>query len=132
MAHRYFTLEKAQELVAWLEETFQALRPLQDRADRLNQEIGALLGRIQSNGGARANQELGHSRRDLEKVSGLINARVEEVQERGIIVRSIERGLVDFPSVKDGREVHLSWVAGEAEVRFWHEADAGFAGRQPL
>ena len=43
------------------------------------------------------------------------------IVDRGVILRSLDRGLVDFPSIRDGREVHLCWVAGEPEVRHWHE-----------
>ena len=43
-----------------------------------------------------------------------------------------DRGLLDFPSLRDGREVYLCWQDGEDAIRFWHEPDAGFGGRRPL
>ena len=49
-----------------------------------------------------------------------------------ITLRDIETGLVDFPALVNGRQVCLCWRLGEAKVGFWHELDAGFAGRQPL
>jgi hypothetical protein len=55
-----------------------------------------------------------------------------ELLERGIVLRDLDRGLVDFPSLRDGREIFLCWQEGEDEVAFWHEVDAGFAGRRPL
>jgi hypothetical protein len=54
------------------------------------------------------------------------------IVERGIILRSLERGLVDFPATRDGRDIQLCWLAGEPEITHWHEVDAGFAERQPL
>ena len=48
------------------------------------------------------------------------------------MVRDLERGLVDFPSVIDGREVYLCWLLDEPAVGHWHGVDAGFAGRRPL
>jgi hypothetical protein len=39
---------------------------------------------------------------------------------------------LDFPALKDGREVYLCWQHGEGEIAFWHEVEAGFAGRQPI
>jgi hypothetical protein len=56
-----------------------------------------------------------------------------EVLERlDIVVRDLERGLVDFPSVIDGREVYLCWLLDEPSVGHWHGVEAGFAGRRPL
>ena len=51
----------------------------------------------------------------------------------GVQIKDYERGLVDFPSMRDGRVVLLCWQLGEGEsIEWWHEAEAGFAGRQPL
>ena len=50
-----------------------------------------------------------------------------------IVVRDLDRGLVDFPALREGEEVYLCWLADdEEEISFWHHLDAGFAGRQPL
>jgi hypothetical protein len=56
----------------------------------------------------------------------------EQLQAMDIVLRDADRGLVDFPSIRDGEEVYLCWQAGEPRVAFWHDPDAGFAGRQPL
>jgi hypothetical protein len=55
-----------------------------------------------------------------------------ELREREIVLRDLGRGLVDFPALREGREVYLCWEEGEPEIAFWHEPDAGFAGRRPL
>jgi hypothetical protein len=56
-----------------------------------------------------------------------------ELQEMEIVLRDLERGLVDFPTLRDGREVYLCWVEREEDaIGYWHDLDAGFAGRQPL
>lgn len=55
----------------------------------------------------------------------------EELRQLGIVFKG-GNGLVDFPCWREGREVYLCWQLGEAEVSWWHEVDAGFAGRQPL
>ena len=48
-------------------------------------------------------------------------------------MRDLDRGLVDFPALRDGREVYLCWVESEEEgVAFWHDLDAGYGGREPL
>ena len=55
-----------------------------------------------------------------------------EVREHGLVLRDLDRGLVDFPALRDGREVYLCWEEGEPEIAFWHEPEAGFGGRRPL
>jgi hypothetical protein len=55
-----------------------------------------------------------------------------ELRAREIVLRDLERGLVDFPALREGREVYLCWEEGEDEIGFWHDPDTGFAGRRPL
>jgi hypothetical protein len=50
----------------------------------------------------------------------------------GCLLRDIDLGIVDFPSIHDGKEVYLCWKLGEESVGFWHEVDAGFAARKPI
>ena len=57
---------------------------------------------------------------------------LQELQEMEIVLRDLDRGLVDFPSIRDGREVFLCWEEGEDEIGFWHDLDAGYGGRRPL
>ena len=57
---------------------------------------------------------------------------VEELKNLGVELKSDENGLCDFRSMMNGREVYLCWRLGEPEVMFWHELDAGFAGRQGI
>ena len=58
--------------------------------------------------------------------------RVQEVLGLGIEVKDFDRGLCDFPHLRDGRVVFLCWEKGEDRVEWWHELEGGFAGRQPL
>jgi hypothetical protein len=53
-------------------------------------------------------------------------------RDRGIVVRDIEQGLIDFPGLRGGRQIYLCWRLGEDAVNFWHDRETGFAGRQPL
>lgn len=58
---------------------------------------------------------------------------LSELEALGIQIKDYARGLIDFPSLRDGRVVLLCWQLGEGDVvEWWHETDAGFAGRQPL
>ena len=56
----------------------------------------------------------------------------EALERLDIVVRDLDRGLVDFPAVLDGREVYLCWLLDEPAVTHWHAIESGFAGRKPL
>lgn len=56
----------------------------------------------------------------------------EWMEALGVLVRDVERGLVDFPALVDGREIYLCWEVGEPVVGHWHEIDSGFAGRRRI
>ena len=57
---------------------------------------------------------------------------VEVLENTGVVVKSIEQGLLDFPSKRFDEEVWLCWKYGETEIKFWHEKDSGFMGRKPI
>jgi hypothetical protein len=66
--------------------------------------------------------------KDFERLDTLIH----EILETGVQIKDINIGLLDFPTLRDGHEVYLCWKYGEGDIAFWHEVDAGFAGRQPI
>jgi hypothetical protein len=76
-------------------------------------------------------EELAHSQSELEAEEEKLRTFIEELRSLGVELKS-EDGLCDFRSKMDGREVYLCWRLGEPEVMYWHDLDAGFAGRQPL
>ena len=57
---------------------------------------------------------------------------VEELENTGVVVKSIDEGLLDFPAKRFDEEVWLCWKTGETEIKFWHEKDSGFNGRKPI
>ena len=57
---------------------------------------------------------------------------IQEFEEMGIMIKSFEEGLIDFPAKRFDEEVWLCWKLGEEKVRFWHKKDEGFIGRKPL
>jgi hypothetical protein len=76
--------------------------------------------------------ELAQVEEELEKDSQRLQSFVQELRDLGVEPKNGPQGLVDFPSLIDGRLVYLCWKLGEPEVTYWHELDAGFVGRQPL
>ena len=57
---------------------------------------------------------------------------MEDIESTGIVVKSVEEGLLDFPSLRFGEEIWLCWKAGEVEIKFWHGKEEGFNGRKPI
>jgi hypothetical protein len=63
----------------------------------------------------------------------VLTTQISDLEALGVQLKDFERGLVDFPSLRDGRVVLLCWQMGEGdELEWWHDVDAGFAGRTPL
>ena len=77
------------------------------------------------NGGGAPGREVGEAFLEVRELLG-------EIQELGIVVRDIDRGLIDFPAILDGREVYLCWELDEDAIGFWHDLESGYGGRQPL
>ena len=57
---------------------------------------------------------------------------IEDLENTGVVVKSIDEGLLDFPSKRFDEDVWLCWKYGETEIKFWHEKDSGFQGRKPI
>ncbi|SRR5579885_18067 len=57
---------------------------------------------------------------------------MEDIESTGVVVKSVEEGLLDFPSLRFSEEIWLCWKEGETEIKFWHGKDEGFNGRKPL
>jgi hypothetical protein len=121
---RHYTLEEARAELPWVAAQLTAMRDARERlADEDAHE--ALAGRSEGNGGGALGRQVGEA-------FVALRAAVAALSGRDIVLRDLDRGLIDFPSIRDDREVYLCWVDGEPDIAFWHELDAGFAGRQPL
>lgn len=122
---RYFTLPEANEML-------DNIRPIVDEIQEIRQlilknqpEAWPAIEKSAGNGGNRA---LSNMVKDFEKLDMLVH----QIQDLGVLIKDINLGLLDFPALKDGREVYLCWQYGEGDIAFWHEVEAGFAGRQPI
>ena len=121
---RHFTLEEANAELARIEPMLVALRNAKNQL--LDDEAReALTEASPTNGGGEPGKQVGEA---FLMVRGIL----AELNEAGIVVRDVDRGLIDFPSLIDGEEVYLCWQLGEDEIGFWHDLESGFTGRQPL
>ena len=121
---QHFTVEQANAALPHLKPLLQKLR---DARDMLTDEQAheALTDSAPSNGGGDPGTQVGEAFLEVRRL-------LLALGEGGIVVRDIDRGLIDFPTIIDGEEVYLCWELGEDEVAFWHELDAGYRGRRPL
>lgn len=121
---RHYTRGEADALLPRLK---PLLRQLRDAKDQLtDQELHeALSDAAPTNGGGEPGREVGVAYLEVRRLLGAL-------EEAEIVVRDIDRGLIDFPTLRDAGEAYLCWELGEDEVAYWHDLDGGYGGRQPL
>jgi hypothetical protein len=121
---RHYTVDQANAALEWVGERLERLRAA--RVQLSDEEARTALGEAApSNGGGEPGRVVSEAFLELQRTLG-------ELQAMDVVLRDLERGLVDFPALREGREVYLCWEAGESEIEFWHDIGAGYGGRQPL
>jgi hypothetical protein len=121
---RHYTADEANAALPWVVERIDRLRVA--RSGLTDEEAReALAEATPQNGGGEAGRVVSEAFLELRSA-------LTELQAMEIVLRDLDRGLVDFPALRDEREVYLCWVEGEDEISWWHELEAGYAGRQPL
>jgi hypothetical protein len=133
MSEKYFNREEAEELLPIIRRSLEKAREQKRSLDHLDQELAAAAARIMMLGGSiPPYQELIRKKGEREESVARLEEVVNHIQETGCIVKDLDAGLVDFPTLRDGREVYLCWKLGEKRIEYWHGIDEGFAGRKPL
>ena len=132
MAERHFTAEEANALLEQLRPVAESLVAHRRAFTVAAARRARLTQRISGNGGDFDPQEPSELDEQLQQEAEAVARAVEELQALGVLVKDLDRGLVDFPALRDGEEVLLCWQVGEGEVAYWHGLDEGFAGRKPL
>jgi hypothetical protein len=125
MQPRYFTLEEANAAVKIVRPILGEILAIRDEILKKQPEVWPAIERSAGNGG---NATLSKIANDFQRLDDLVH----QVLATGAQVKDINTGLLDFSAWHDNHEVYLCWKYGEGEIAFWHEIDAGFAGRQPI
>lgn len=121
---RHYTVEQANAALEWVSDRIDRLRAA--RVQLSDEEARAALSEAApANGGGAPGRVVSDAFLELQRALG-------ELQEMEVVLRDLDRGLVDFPALRDGREVYLCWESDEDEIEFWHDLDAGYGGRRPL
>jgi hypothetical protein len=130
---RYFTLQQAEELLPAVANAMQEIASLKAMLDEASADLRAEATRIMMTGGAvvRAGA-VASARGRAQSLTPRLEEAVESVQRGGCIVKDLDEGLVDFPTLYRGQEVYMCWKSGEAGITFWHGLEEGFRGRKPI
>ena len=122
---RHYTLEEARAQLPWVEERLAALRDA--RARLTDAEARQALADGSPTNGGGASRQRSWARRSW-------NSRTASRPStaRGIVLRDLDSGLIDFPSVREGEEIYLCWIDGESDIGFWHSLDSGYSGAAAL
>ena len=122
---RYFTIDEANAALT-------IIRPLMDeiqaiRLDVLERqpEVWPVLQKAAGNGGSHDASLLALRFERLDEL-------VHQIMDMGVILKDINAGLLDFLALREAHEVYLCWLYGENNIEFWHDIDAGFAGRTSI
>jgi hypothetical protein len=122
---KHFTLEEAVALLPTLAAIFEEIQTVKEELDARRSELSEVLDSAKTNGGG--------SKADYHFVQNQkIHRLLERVEKMGVLLKDLDRGLVDFPHLRGSREVFLCWMVGEKKIDYWHDIDSGFSGRQPL
>jgi hypothetical protein len=121
---RHFTRDEANALLPQLTTLLTKLREAKDELTD-TEAHEALSEAAPTNGGGEQGQQVGVAFLEVRRL-------LDTVERAGIVLRDIDRGLVDFPALLEDREIYLCWELGEDEVAYWHDLEGGYGGREQL
>jgi hypothetical protein len=122
--NKHYTREEAQALLPQVRKWLEQLERSRERLLKYDKRLSALMEPGCDAGGDVVNSWA----RTMADFRGVLH----EFQRREILIKDIDRGLLDFPAIIGGREVFLCWEKDEEDIEFWHELDTGYAGRERL
>jgi hypothetical protein len=122
--NKHYSREEARALLPQLRKWLQRLNELRHELERFEKRLTSLMREGDDVGGDIVNSWI----RTLAEMQQIL----AEFQQRQILIKDIERGLIDFPAIIGGKEVFLCWEQDEEDIEHWHDLDTGFAGRERL
>jgi hypothetical protein len=130
---RYFTLAEAERLVPEVGSAIREAISLKAAYKEAEDELQAIGTRITLLGGASVDRgKLLGLRKRRDSAAQRLTETIQQIQASGCLVKDLDIGLIDFPTLYRGREVYLCWKLGEPRISFWHGIDEGFRGRKSI
>jgi hypothetical protein len=130
MAH-YFTREEAEALLPQISTVLLQIQDHRNAMQQKEEELSALHALARGNG-HHTNVPINKLQKELAEYVQALQELIDELTSFGCVLKDPSIGLIDFLSLRKGREIYLCWYLGEERINFWHYLDEGFAGRQPL
>ena len=128
-----FTLAEAQRLVPEVDRLLSEAVELKTEFDGAEQAQQSFTEKVMMMGGVVVDRTRALERRKArEEALAKLRSAIERVQELGCVVKDLDTGLVDFPTVFRGEDVYLCWKLGEPAIEFWHRIEDGFRGRKAI
>jgi hypothetical protein len=128
-----FTLTEAEKLLSRVEPLLRSAIDLKSDLEQAQGELADYRERVAMMGGVNLDRSrVSAVRTRGETAASHLRTAVEQVQGMGCVIKDLDTGLVDFPTLLHGDEVYLCWRLGEAGISFWHGVDEGFRGRKPV
>jgi hypothetical protein len=128
---RYFTREEAEALLPQISVVLRDIQRERVAMKQQEEELVALEIRARGNG-HHLHEEMAKIQKELAQHIQTLRALALELDRFGCELKDPDMGLIDFLALRDGHEIYLCWHLGEERINYWHEIEAGFAGRQPL
>jgi hypothetical protein len=126
-----FSHREAESLIPQVDRLLRDALSLKTEYENAERSLHDFSERIMLMGGIVVDREKAIQDKDRrESAAGRLRAVVEEVQEIGCLIKDLDTGLIDFPTLFRGTEVYLCWKLGESGIQFWHGVDEGFRGRK--
>jgi hypothetical protein len=122
---RYFTLEQVQAALDIIRPLVAEIMEIRQTILSQEPEVWPVVEKAAGNGGNKVASQMAQE-------IGRLDLAIRAILATGALLKDVNSGLVDFPALREEREIYLCWKYGEEDIRFWHEVDAGFSGRQPL
>ena len=133
MADKYFDRREAEELLITIAPWLEEARGEKQKIEAFKNELAQVASRIMVLGGTSPPlADLLRKKTVHDEAAGRLVEIVNRIQETGVLVKDLDIGLVDFPSLLEGEEIYLCWKLGETRINFWHGIDEGYTGRKPL
>jgi hypothetical protein len=130
---RLFTLQEAEELLPTLEGFLRTAIDSKKGATEAEQQMTALLTRIHMHGGITVDVEKANEiKSGKDQAVERLKQALSEIENTGVLVKDLDIGLLDFPTLLDDTEVYLCWKLGEPRIGHWHHTSEGFAGRKSI
>lgn len=130
---RFFTLTQVRDVLPRVNRLVQQGIESKNQYQSAEQWTDQFLRRVIMQGGILADRGPFIRNRDAQQRSGArLKSSIEDLQNMGVLVKDLDTGLVDFPTLLRGDEVYVCWQLGEDDVTFWHGVNEGFGGRKAI